>query len=138
MGLRCLVVDDNSINLEIIRRMLAKYCTAFIEFTEVTPSGRLALQALSEKVYDLVLMDIEMPELTGIQTTRVIRSFDDSFPSVIHANRNIPIIAVTTNSSPICHVMYTSVGMDGCIAKPVTKGALNTAISEIFARVRFP
>ncbi|KAL0082853.1 CheY-like superfamily [Phycomyces blakesleeanus] len=81
-------------------------------------SGVKALEVLGRHSFDLVLLDIDMPLLNGIDTAKHIRhsnTFD-----VLLSNQTIPIIAVTTNDSPEDKIAYIKAGMNGCISKPVS------------------
>ncbi|KAK9764835.1 sensitivity to red-light reduced protein [Basidiobolus ranarum] len=128
-GLRVLVVDDNSLYLSIVTRMLAKYFTNEVKYTYATTSVLCALESLSLHNYDLILLDIDMPVLTGIETTMEIRNPYSRF-QVLASNRTIPIIAITTNALEEHRRHYAAIGMNACVGKPVTleelRGALNT------------
>ncbi|KAK9688371.1 sensitivity to red-light reduced protein [Basidiobolus ranarum] len=128
-GLRVLVVDDNSLYLSIVTRMLAKYFTTQVKYTYATTSALGALESLSLHNYDLILLDIDMPVLTGIETTIEIRNPYSRF-RILASNRTIPIIAVTTNALEEHRRLYTEIGMNACVGKPVTldelRGVLNT------------
>ncbi|KAG1242820.1 hypothetical protein G6F68_016031 [Rhizopus microsporus] len=79
------------------------------EHIELVKSGVKALDVLKHRPFDLILMDIDMPILNGVETTRQIRSSSSS--SILPHNRDIPIVAVTTNDSDDSRQVYTKVGM---------------------------
>lgn len=74
-------------------------------------TGKEAVKALSSEYFDIVLMDIEMPEMDGIEATRRIRQTDDSFAT-------IPIIGVSANQAPPADRHCKETGMDDFIPKP--------------------
>ncbi|CAG8695629.1 7312_t:CDS:2, partial [Ambispora leptoticha] len=127
--LKVLIVDDNDINLKILTRILAKHFGHLIQATSTLSSGVSALDSLSRDEYDLILIDIEMPVLSGVETTIEIRSVDSKY-KILESNRKIPIIAVTTNTLEDERKKYTEAGMNGCVAKPIHLNELKTAIEK--------
>ncbi|EIE77561.1 hypothetical protein G6F55_012772 [Rhizopus delemar] len=127
--LHVLLVDDNSINLQILSRMLSTHMSDVFEHIELVKSGVKALDVLKRRPFDLILMDIDMPILNGVETTRQIRSSSSS--SILPHNRDIPIVAVTTNDSDDWRQLYTEVGMNGCISKPILLNDLKSSLSSI-------
>ncbi|MGI9381685.1 MAG: ATP-binding protein [Methyloligellaceae bacterium] len=113
-----LVVEDNDINQMLIAAYLEKFG---VTFTAVK-TGRDALRELRETTVDLVLMDIMMPELDGLQTTRFIRAMDGGAAKV-------PIIALTANAMKGDRESYLAAGMDDYVSKPVNAKDLFTAIA---------
>ncbi|KAI7906012.1 CheY-like superfamily [Cokeromyces recurvatus] len=113
-----LIVDDNPINLQILSKLLSIHLSDIINQVELVKSGVKALEVLKCRPFDLILMDIDMPIMNGIETTLHIRSsieFD-----ILPRNRKAPIVAVTTNDSPSWRHTYTESGMNGCIGKPIS------------------
>ncbi|MDO4500202.1 MAG: response regulator [Erysipelotrichaceae bacterium] len=114
---RILLVEDNELNAEIAMEILKD--AGFI--IEHASDGLIALNILKEKeigYYDLVLMDIQMPNMNGYETTVAIRSLNDE-------RANIPIIAMTANAFEEDKREALRVGMNGHIAKPINvKGVL--------------
>jgi signal transduction histidine kinase/DNA-binding response OmpR family regulator len=106
---RCiLVAEDNAINQKVALHMLRKFGYA----AQAAGNGNEVLECLSRKTYDLILMDIQMPELDGIQTTKIIRKSDKT-------HRQIPIIAMTANAIKGDADKCLHAGMDDYISKPV-------------------
>jgi CheY-like chemotaxis protein len=106
---RCiLVAEDNAINQKVAMHMLHKFGYA----AQAAGNGNEVLECLSRKTYDLILMDIQMPELDGIQTTKIIRESDKD-------HRQIPIIAMTANAFKGDADKCLHAGMDDYISKPV-------------------
>ena len=107
--LHVLIVDDNSINLQILSRLLNMHMSDSIEHIELVKSGVKALEVLKCRPFDLILMDIDMPILNGIETTKHIRSTTEF--DILPQNRKAPIVAVTTNDSLKWRQLYTKIGM---------------------------
>ncbi len=113
---RILVAEDNEINRMIIEEMLAS-TGAEVDFAE---NGVIALEKFKLKTYDLVLLDIQMPEMDGIDTCRLIKE----------QAANIPVIALTANVMSEDKKLYIKVGFDNFLGKPMHKGALLKLISD--------
>lgn len=107
---RVLVAEDNAISTKVIRGMLAKLK---IE-TGTVQNGRQALEAVKTGVYDLVLMDCEMPELDGFDAAEQIRAWEQAT-----GRHPVPIIALTAHILPEHRERARRVGMNGHMAKPV-------------------
>jgi len=103
-----LVVDDNKINQMLIATYLEK---GDLEFT-LADGGKQALQLLKEQHFDMVLMDVQMPEMDGMETTGHIREFSSTVSE-------IPIVALTANAMQGDREKYLASGMDDYLAKPV-------------------
>ena len=107
---RILVAEDNPINQEVALTILRKRGIR----ADAVANGREALNALADVPYDLVLMDVQMPEMDGLEATRRIR---DRSSRVL--NRCIPIIAMTANAMKADEDNCRNAGMDDFLAKPV-------------------
>lgn len=118
--LRTLVVDDNAVNRNVLRRILerAGHAVALAE------NGERALDALEEESFDVVLMDLNMPVLDGIEATKMIR-----FTSL--GGPHVPIIGLTADASPEAAERCIAGGMDGCLTKPVEPDRLLEAIAAL-------
>ncbi|MDR2398535.1 MAG: response regulator [Spirochaetaceae bacterium] len=114
-NVRVLVVDDNSINLTVALGFLATHKIA----ADTALSGRLAIQMIQEKQYDLVFMDHMMPEMDGIEATAHIRAL----PGVLY--KNIPIIALSANAVSGARESFLEGGMNDFISKPIDAEQLN-------------
>ncbi|MBF0444517.1 MAG: response regulator [Magnetococcales bacterium] len=115
---KILVVDDNAINQDVARGMLEQIGL----LVECVDSGKDAIFVLQHRSYDAVLMDIQMPELDGYQTTKRIRS-DPRFES-------LPIIAMTANAMPQDQKRCIAVGMNDHIAKPIRPELLYSTLTK--------
>ena len=111
-GLNILVAEDNDINWEIISAILAMYGIT----TERAENGRICVDKMREAAegsYELIFMDVQMPEMNGLDATRAIRKLDDPWAS------SIPIIAMTADAFSENVTECLEAGMNGHIAKPV-------------------
>jgi CheY-like chemotaxis protein len=107
--LHILLVDDNSINLQVLSRLLNTHMSDYVEHMELVKSGVKALEVLKCRPFDLILMDIDMPILNGIETAKHIRSSSEF--DILPQNRKSPIVAVTTNDSQTWRQIYKDIGM---------------------------
>ena len=111
-GMNILIAEDNDINWEIISALLSMYGIN----TERAENGRICLEKMKETKpgsYDLIFMDIQMPEMNGLDATRNIRALKDSW-----ANK-IPIVAMTADAFSENVTECLEAGMNGHIAKPI-------------------
>lgn len=115
--LHVLVVDDNATNRFVAAKVLELFgCTS-----ETAEDGRDAVARVQESPFDLVLMDVKMPVMDGVQATRAIRGL----PGPV---AGIPILALTANADPRDEVEYLAAGMNGVAQKPIQPDALLNAI----------
>ncbi|VAW68384.1 BarA sensory histidine kinase (= VarS = GacS) [hydrothermal vent metagenome] len=106
-GLEVLVADDNAINRKLISTLLEQHGVIISEAKD----GNMALEMALNNTYDLILMDIRMPGLNGIEVTRKLHAgMPDSTP---------PIIAITAHAMPDEQKTFIDAGMDACITKPI-------------------
>ena len=102
-------------------------CEMFGCTSELAEDGLEALTAVQERPFDLVLMDIKMPRMDGVQATQAIRAL----PGEV---RNIPIVALTANADPEDARRYLAIGMAAVVEKPIKperlRMAMNVAMSE--------
>jgi signal transduction histidine kinase/ActR/RegA family two-component response regulator len=122
-GARILLVEDNLVNQRLAVRMLEKRGYA----SDVAENGFDALKLLSSRSYDLILMDCQMPEMDGFETTRRIRAAEES------TGQHIPIVAMTANALPGDRERCIAAGMDEYIAKPVHAEMLYRTIGSALA-----
>jgi len=105
---KVLVVDDNAINLTIAEGLLEPLHMQI----ETATGGKEALEMIEKKKYDLIFMDHMMPEIDGVETTRIIRRLYPSY-------NNVPIIALTANAMDGTKEMFLQEGMNDFVAKPI-------------------
>jgi PAS domain S-box-containing protein len=120
---RILVAEDFQINQDVIRPVLEKLGTR----VTMVSNGQKAVQAVRENLYDLILMDIEMPVMDGLEATREIRKMDDEQKSAI------PIAALTAHALKGDKERFLAAGMDAYITKPVQTGRLIQTISRLIS-----
>ncbi len=111
-GMSILIAEDNDINWEIISTMLGMFGIT----TERAENGRICVEKMSQATqgsYALIFMDIQMPEMNGLDATRKIRALEDPWAS------SIPIIAMTADAFSENVTECLNAGMNGHIAKPV-------------------
>ena len=107
-GVRVLLAEDNPINRTVARLHLLQWGVDVDEAED----GRVALDKLHENAYDAVLMDIQMPHLSGIEVTQLLRQLPDP------ARAAVPVLALTANVFRSDNEKYLAAGMDDYLAKP--------------------
>lgn len=116
-GLKILLVEDVSFNVMVAEKMLQNWNAK----VEVAQNGAIAVEKVKSNVYDLILMDIQMPVMDGYTATMEIRKF----------NQDIPIIALTASTiNPELQSEAGKSGMNGCITKPFNPNDLYSIIFE--------
>lgn len=124
---RILVAEDDSVSSLTCKRLLEKSgCSVTI-----AKDGQEALQRLTEQDFDLILMDVQMPVMDGVEATKAIRG-----ASNLGAKSSIPIIAMTAYAMTGDKEKFFAAGMNDYIAKPVDKGALVEVIERVMAAKR--
>ncbi|HYZ84194.1 MAG TPA: ATP-binding protein, partial [Bryobacteraceae bacterium] len=122
---RILVVEDNEVNQKIALRLIEKSGHQ----AKAVSNGRLAVEELSTTAYDLVLMDVQMPEMDGFEATMAIRSLDKAI-------RSVPVIAMTANAMAGDRERCLQAGMDDYVSKPVNLKLLRKTIDKWLIRSR--
>lgn len=117
--LRVLVVDDHAINRRAIQLILQALDCEIV----MAENGLAALQACEGQVFDVVFMDVRMPELDGRETTRRLRKGGGP-------NAGVPVIAVTADTEPEDMSACLASGMNAFVSKPLTPAALLDALSR--------
>ena len=121
LPLRVLLVEDNLINQKVASRMLEKNGHNVVTVN----NGREALDMLGEKEFDAVLMDVQMPEMDGLEATAAIRAGEQG------TDRHLPILAFTAHALTGDRERCLEAGMDGYLSKPVQNASqLLNALSE--------
>ena len=115
--LRILLAEDNVINREVAVALL---CQAGL-VVETAANGREAVDKVRTGAYDLVLMDMQMPEMDGLEATQIIRS--------TARNKDLPILAMTANVFQADRQACMDAGMNDFVAKPIDLGNLFSVIA---------
>src|SRR5262249_41931003 len=120
-----LIAEDNPINQQLARNFLVQRG----HDTRIVSDGLSAVSAAAEEPFDLILMDIQMPGMDGIEATAKIREHE-----AIRGGRHTPIVALTARVMKEDLQRYADAGMEGCIAKPFARGEFLATV-ERFAHV---
>nr|WP_302504364.1 CheR family methyltransferase [Geoalkalibacter halelectricus] len=118
--LRVLVAEDETLNQHLIRQIISRLGHQ----VEIVDDGEKALNALNEKPYDLVFMDVSMPGVDGVTATRRIRQFHTD-----HHNHDIPVIGLTAHAIEEILAEFTAAGMDRVVTKPYSIHALSEILN---------
>jgi PAS domain S-box-containing protein len=120
LGLKILLAEDNPANCALALAYLEKLGC---EVTAVA-NGKEALEAVDQHVFDAVLMDVQMPEMDGIEATQHIRNSSGE-------TRHIPVIALTANAMPEDIKECLSTGMNDVLSKPLRLSEIERVLSEV-------
>jgi CheY-like chemotaxis protein len=122
------VAEDNVVNQQVVVGLLDRAGHAAV----VVGTGEEALAALERHDFDVILMDVQMPDLDGFETTRAIRKRERSTGS------HIPIVALTAHVVKGDAERCLAAGMDAYVAKPLRARDLYAAIGSVLERARWP
>ena len=114
---KVLVVDDNSVSLSLVKSMLSDLYTV-----SAVLSGEQALRFLEKKECDLILLDINMPEMSGFETIRAIKDNE--------VTKDIPIIFLTADNDPETEKRCFEMGAFDFIVKPIQKATLRSRVGR--------
>ena len=118
-----LLAEDNLVNQQVAKNVLERLGHQ----VDIASNGRVALEMLEKKSYDVIFMDVQMPEMDGIDATQRIRQLDD-------ARSQIPIIAVTANAMSGDRETYLEAGMTEYVSKPFSTKDIENALKTVFSR----
>lgn len=118
-----LLAEDNLVNQQVAKNVLERLGHQ----VDVASNGRVALEMLERESYDVIFMDVQMPEMDGIEATQRIRQLDD-------ARSQIPIVAVTANAMAGDRETYLEAGMTEYVSKPFSTEDIENALKAIFSR----
>ena len=119
-GLRVLLVDDNPVNRKVARMLLKPTSMTFID----AEHGAQALKLLAEQHFDLMLLDVHMPVMDGVETIKCIRSSPEPW-------HDVPVIALTADAMSGDRERLLGLGMSGYATKPVDQRALIAEIMRV-------
>jgi signal transduction histidine kinase/CheY-like chemotaxis protein len=121
--LHILLAEDNPVNQTLAIRLIEKSGHSVVAVN----NGREAVEQVDREHFDLILMDVSMPEMDGLQATAMLRA-------KYSGNERVPIIAMTAHALIGDREMCLRAGMDGYVAKPIKFGDLFSTIDEVLAR----
>lgn len=107
-GVRILLVEDNAIIQIMVKKILESWGVTL----GIAHNGREAIDIIQSRNFDLILMDLQMPEMDGLTATRTIRSWQDSY------FKNLPILALTAAATSDAHQDVLAAGMNDFVVKP--------------------
>ena len=125
--LRILVAEDNKVNQAVARRILEKWGHTVI----IAENGREAVDAAKAATYDVVLMDMQMPQMDGLEATRLIRDRESGGANGSGSGRRLPIIALSANAMQGDRDLCIQAGMDGYVSKPIRADELRAALAAV-------
>jgi signal transduction histidine kinase/ActR/RegA family two-component response regulator len=123
--LQILLVEDNEVNRRLFTRVLTKMGYAVVPAC----NGKEALATLQKTEVDVALMDIQMPEMDGLQATAAIRARERS------GTRRLPVIAMTAHAMRGDCERFLQAGMDGYISKPIDAAALSQCLQKVSEQI---
>ncbi|WP_422929571.1 response regulator [Singulisphaera sp. PoT] len=126
LALRVLLVDDHPMNIRVLTYMIEKLGHAVVS----ARSGMQALEILETEDFDMIFMDVQMPEMDGIDTTRAIREREEG------TSKQIPIIALTAHAMKGDRERFLAQGMQDYLSKPVKPSELDLVIRRVYASSR--
>ncbi len=121
--LRLLVADDSPVNQEVAAGLL-ELCGHTVV---AVSTGREAVAAWEQATFDAIFMDLEMPDMDGLEATRYIRQEE------VASGRRTPIIALTAHALKSVHDRCLAAGMDRCITKPLQPAELMPLVASLAA-----
>jgi signal transduction histidine kinase/DNA-binding NarL/FixJ family response regulator len=121
-GARILIVEDTAVNQKVLAAILKRNGYQF----DIAENGQQALEALGRQRYNLILMDVQMPVLDGLETTRLLRANPNW--------KSLPILAMTAHAMRGDRERCLEAGMDGYLSKPVNAAQLLASIQNQLAR----
>jgi CheY-like chemotaxis protein len=123
-ALRILLAEDNAVNRRVAESVLSK-CGHSVR---VAHNGREAVEAHAGEPFDLILMDLQMPEVGGLEATRRIRERERTAGLA-----RVPVLALTANAAADDRDACLAAGMDGCLAKPFQASQLLATVDRMSA-----
>jgi CheY-like chemotaxis protein len=117
-----LIADDNAINQRLLTALLLSAGHTAV----IAENGGEAVAAVTEQDFDIVLMDVQMPVMDGVEATSQIRA-------MAAPKRDVPIIALTADALQGAEERYRAVGMDGYLSKPLSAKLLFATMNSLAA-----
>jgi CheY-like chemotaxis protein len=116
-----LLAEDNVVNQKLATRLLEKHGHTVVAVSD----GQAALDALAQQTFDLVLMDVQMPDMDGLEATAVIRAQEQG------TGAHLPIFALTAHAMQGDRERCLAAGMDGYLTKPIKANDLDAVIAQL-------
>ncbi|MES2789281.1 MAG: PAS domain S-box protein [Planctomycetota bacterium] len=123
--LKILLVEDNVVNQRVGQLLLQKHG----HLVQIAQNGREAIERIADEVFDLVLMDVQMPEMDGLEATAAIRAAEQE------TKTHLPIIALTAYAMTGDRERFLAAGMDGYVTKPLHPEDLWTTFRQVLPTV---
>ena len=120
-GIRVLLVEDNDINRFVAKRTMLEWNVVVTE----ADNGPEGVRLFEEQAFDVVLMDIQMPGMNGLEATALIRQHPEA------ARAATPVLALTANAFRADHERYMAAGMNDCLAKPFDEAELYAKLQKL-------
>ena len=124
--MRILLAEDNPVNQKVASRQLQKKGHSVI----IVADGRSAVAASADEAFDVILMDVQMPEMDGLEATAAIRQREAG------GSVHIPIVAMTAHAMAGDRDRFLAAGMDGYVGKPIRLAEMSQTIAEVTTAVR--
>lgn len=121
--LRVLLAEDNPINVVLATQLLERHQHQ----VTLAGNGKQAIELIAQQAFDLVFMDMFMPEMGGLEATQLIRA------SEANSDRHVPIIAMTANAMASDREACLAAGMDGYVSKPINRQHLYAEMARVLA-----
>ncbi len=140
-GCRVLVVEDNPVNQRLASALLAKAGYG----VRIASTGREAIRALEDEIFDIVLMDVQMPDMTGVETTQHIRQREHDIARAAPGSAgasfgrtpisHLPIVAMTAHVMESDRDACLAAGMDAFLSKPIAASELLDTMARLRPQV---
>lgn len=124
MDYKILIVDDIFVNRLLLKEIVKKFCIKCLE----AQNGKEAIEILNREDLDVILMDIEMPVMNGLETTKYIRE------KILSPKKHIPIIALTAHNPATFFDDYKDVGFNQLLTKPYSRDILLNCLKVVCGR----
>lgn len=125
-GVKVLLAEDNVVNQKVMQRFLERWKVD----TTIVENGKKAVQKIKTETFDIILMDLQMPEMDGYEATMAIRSLDDPI------KRQVPIIALTAAALKEVKEKVYACGMNEFVTKPFNPNELKQKIVDLVTHVK--
>jgi len=129
---KILLVDDHPVNLDLTSKILRKRGHQ----VDLAENGLLAFEKFQQVSYDIILMDLQMPVMDGLEATRKIRQYEQEQKIDGPAPGRVPIVAMTAYDDDNERTASKNAGMDGFISKPISIKSIGQTLQQIIKSSR--